>query len=45
MSRKNRIRTLAVGVALGFAMLAASTSVMAGTMWQISAQRHWRGRQ
>ena len=35
MSRTKRTRTLAVGVSLGFAMLAASTSVMADA-WQIS---------
>jgi hypothetical protein len=35
MSRAKRIRTLAVGVSLTLALLAASTSVMADT-WQIS---------
>ena len=35
MSRAKRMRTLAVGVSLGLAMLTASTSVMADT-WQIS---------
>ena len=35
MSRAKRLRTLAVGVSLGLAMLAASTSVMADT-WQVS---------
>jgi hypothetical protein len=35
MSRTKQLRTLAVGVSLGLAMLVASTSVMADT-WQIS---------
>jgi PEP-CTERM motif-containing protein len=35
MSRAKRLRTLAVGVSLGLATLAASTAVMADT-WQVS---------
>jgi hypothetical protein len=36
MSRCKRLATFAVSVSLAFAMLAASTSVMAGTTWQVS---------
>jgi hypothetical protein len=36
MSRTKRLRTLALGVSLVLATLAASTPVMAGTIWQIS---------